>query len=255
MTSTHRFVITHNGGLQNFLSIKETYSGDLIISTRGKQHVAPVGSEAATATDLDVKAITTSSITVHPNLNSEIGSISINYKDNVGGHQERRVAGVLDVKSGQRLFPVITSIGRNIGRPRLSIDRTKYENENLIELWPGNGIDLARDSLAYSVLIANPKIQFIFPEDFPRNTVSLVFQHFQVLFLYWLFNQPTKFRGTTLTFSTPEKYLNGLEFHEALNFTNDITLSHLQVYSSLPEFPLANSSVNADAPTSGGPVT
>ena len=240
MTSTHRFVVTTNGNLQNFLSIKETKAGDLIISTRGNRHYAPVGSEAATATHIDDKAITTSSITVHPNLNSEIGSISINYKDNVGGSQERKVAGVLDVKSGQRLFPVITSIGRNVGRPRLSIDRSKYQNENLIELWPGNGIDLTRDSLAYSVLVANPKIRFVFPEDFPRNTVSLAFQHFQILFLYWLFNQPTRFRGTTLTFSTPEKYMNGFEFHEALNFTNDITLAHLEVYSSLPEFPVAN---------------
>ena len=177
---------------------------------------------------------------MHPNLNSEIGSITINYKDNVGGNQERKVAGVLDVKSGQRLFPVITSIGRNIGRPRLRIDRSKYQNENLIELWPGTGIELERDSLAYSVLVANQMIRFIFPEDFPRNVVSLFFQHFQVLFLYWLFNQPTKFRGTTLTFSTSEKYMNGFEFHEALNFTNDITLAHLQVYSALPEFPMAN---------------
>jgi len=234
MTTTHRFVVTTNGNLQNFLSIKETKAGDLIISPRGKQHSASVGSEAATTTHVDDKPITTSNITVHPNLNSEIGSISINYKDNVGGSHDRKVAGVLDVKSGQRLFPITTSIGRNVGRPRLSIDRSKYQN--LIELWPGNGIDLTRDSLAYSVLVANPKIRFVFPEDFPRNVVSLAFQHFQIVFLYWLFNQPTKFKGTTLTFSTPEKYMNGFEFHEALNFTNDITLAHLEVYSSLPEF-------------------
>ncbi len=246
--------ITTKGGLHNFLSIKETKAGDLIVSTRGKQHSTPVGSEAATTTHVENCAITTSSVTVHPNLNSEIGSISINYKDNIGGNQERKVAGVLDVKTGQRLFPVLTSIGRNIGRPRLSIDRSKYPKESLIELWPGTGIDLKRDSLAYSVLVANPSISFLFPEDFPRNTVVLAFQHFQVLFLYWLFNQPTKFRGTTLIFSTPEKYVNGFEFHEALNFTNDITLAHLQVYSTLPEFPQANPPVNSDAPTSGAPV-
>lgn len=254
MNSTHRFVITNNGGLQNFLSIKETRTGDLILSTRGKQHSVPVGSETATTTRVDDHSVMTSSITVHPNLNSEIGSITINYKDNVGGSQERKVAGVLDVKFGQRLFPIITSIGRNIGRPGLTIDRSKYRNANFIELWPGNGIDLARDSLAYSVLVANPNIRFVCPEDFPRNSVPLVFQHFQVLFLYWVFNQPTKFRGTTLTFSTPEKYINGFEFHEALNFTNDITLAHLQVYPSLPNFPATNPPVNTDAPASGTPV-
>lgn len=214
MTATHRFVIANNGGLQNFLSIKETRAGDLILSTRGKQHSAPVGSEEVATTHVGKSSITTSSITVHPNLGSEIGSITINYKDNVGGNQERKVVGVLDVKLGERLFPIITSIGRNISRPGLTIHRSKFENKNLIELWPGNGIDLTRDSLAYSVLVANRNVGFVFPDDFPRSSVPLVFQHFQVLFLYWLFNQPTRFRGTTLTFSTPEKYVNGFEFHE-----------------------------------------
>jgi len=255
MTTTLRFVIANNGGLQNFLSIKETRAGDLIISTRGKQHSASVGLEEVDATQFKKSSVTTSSITVHPNLASKIGSITINYKDNVGGNQERKVAGVLDVKSGERLFPIITSIGRNIGRPGLTIDRSKYEKKNFIELWPGNEIDLVRDSLAYSVLVANRNVGFVFPEDFPRNSVPLVFQHFQVLFLYWLFNQPTKFRGTTLTFSTPEKYVNGFEFHEALNFTNDIMLAHMQVYPSLPELPRSNTSVNMDASTSVAPAT
>jgi hypothetical protein len=236
MTLPHRFVIGTKAGLQNFLKIEETRTDDLIISPRGKRHSAPVGSETATSANVDEPAITTSSITVHPNLNSEIGSISINYKDNVGDNIERKVAGVLDVKAGQRLFPIITSTGRNINRPSLTIDRGKYEKDNLIELWPGAGIDLERDSLEYSVLVANRNIRFMVPDDFPRNTIALTFQHLQVLFLYWLFNQPTWLRGTTLTFSTPEKYVNGFEFHEALNFTNDMTLSHSKVYETLPDF-------------------
>lgn len=237
MTPPHRFVIGTKVGLQNFLKIEETRIGDLIVSPRGKRHVAPVGSESAASANVDSSAITTSSITVHPNLTSNMGSISINYKDNVGRNKERMVAGVFNVKAGQRLFPIITSIGRNINRSSLTIDRDKYEKDNLIELWPGTGIDLERDSLAYSVLIASPTMRFMFPEDFPRNTIALTFQHLQVLFLYWLFNQPTRFRGTTLTFSTtPEKYVNGFEFHEALNFTNDMTLSHSKVYETLPNF-------------------
>ena len=255
MTTIHRFVITNNGELQNFLTIKETKVGDLILSTRGKQHSVPVGSETSTTSITEENSVRSSSITIHPNLNSDIGSITINYKDNVRGNQERKIAGVLDVKFGQRLFPIITSIGRNIGRPGLTIDRSKYQDENLIELWPGNGIDLTRDSLAYSVLVANPNIRFVFPDDFPRNTVSLVFQHFQVLFLYWLFNQPTKFRGTTLSFSTPQNYVNGFEFHEALNFTNDITLAHTQAYPSLPDFPGANPPLNTKEPTSAAPAS
>ena len=237
MTPPYRFVISTKVGLQNFLKIEETRADDLIISPRGKRHSAPVGSETATSANAGVPAITTSSITVHPNLGSEIGSIAINYKDNVGNNIERKVAGVLDVKAGQRLFPILTSIGRNIERPSLTINREKYKNDKLIELWPGTGIDLERDSFAYSVLVANRNIRFMFPEDFPRNTMVLTFQHLQVLFLYWLFNQPTRFRGTTLTFSTtPEKYVNGFEFHEALNFTNDITLSHSKVNETLPDF-------------------
>lgn len=237
MTPPHCFVIGTKVGLQNFLKIEETRIGELIVSPRGKQHVAPVGSKSAVSANVDSSAITTSSITVHSNLTSNMGSISINYKDNVGRNKERKVAGVFDVKAGQRLFPIITSIGRNINRSSLTIDRDKYEKDNLIELWPGTGIDLERDSLAYSVLIANPTMRFMFPENFPRNTISMTFQHFQVLFLYWLFNQPTRFRGTTLTFSTPEKYVNGFEFHEALNFTNDMTLSHSKAYATLPDFP------------------
>jgi len=237
MTPPHRFVIGTKVGVQNFLKIEETKTGDLIVSPRGKRHVAPVGSESATSANVDSSAITTSSITIHPNLNSNTGSISINCKDNVGRNKDRKVAGVLDLKAGQRLFPILTSIGRNINRPSLTIDRGKYEKDNLIELWPGAGIDLERDSLAYSVLIANPNIRFMFPDDFPRNTIPMTFQHIQVLFLYWLFNQPTRFRGTILTFSTPDKYVNGFEFHEALNFTNDMTLSHSKVYATLPDFP------------------
>jgi hypothetical protein len=237
MTPPHRFVIGTKVGLQNFLKIEETRIGDLIISPRGKRQVDPVGSESALSANVDSSSITTSSITVHPNLNSSTGSISINYKDSFGGNIERKVAGVLDVKAGRRLFPIIASIGRNINSPSLTIDRGKYEKDNLIELWPGAGIDLGRDSLAYSVLVANPNIRFMFPEDFPRNTTSITFQHFQVLFLYWLFNQPTRFRGTTLTFSTPGIYVSGFEFHEALNFTNDMTLSHSKVYATLPDFP------------------
>ena len=237
MNPPHRFVVGTMVGLQNFLKIEEARTGDLIVSPRGKRHVAPVGSEAATSASVDSSTITISSITVHPNLNSNTGSTSINYKDNVGRNKERKVAGVFDVKAGQRLFPIITSIGRNINKPSLTIDREKYEKDNFIELWPGAGIDLERNSLAHSVLIGNPNIRFMFPEDFPRNTTSMTFQHFQVLFIYWLFNQPTRFRGTTLTFSTPDKYVNGFEFHEALNFTNDVTLAHASIYETLPDFP------------------
>ena len=72
--------------------------------------------------------VMSSSITIHPNLNADIGSITIDYKDVVRGNEERKIAGVLDVKFGQRLFPIITSIGRNIGPPGLTIDRSKYQD-------------------------------------------------------------------------------------------------------------------------------
>lgn len=237
MTPPYRFVISTKAGLQNFLKIEETKAGDLVISPRGKRHSVPVTSETVASVNVEGSLVTTTSITVHPNPNSEIGSISISYKDNVSGNIERKVAGVLGVKAGLRIFPILTSIGRNIDRPSLTITRGKYKNDKFMELWPGTGIDLKRDSLAYSVLVANQQIRFIFPDDFPRNTMSMTFKHFQALFLYWLFNRPTRFRGTTLTLSTPEKYVNGFELHEALNFTNDMTLAHSSVYETLPDFP------------------
>lgn len=238
MNPPHRFAVNTNAGLQNFLKIEETKAEDLIISPRGKRHSVPVGPESAASINVDDSKIVTSSITVHPNLKSEKGSISINYKDELGGNSERKVAGILDVKAGQRLFPIITSIGRNINRSSLTVDRGKYSRDMFFELWPGSGIDPSRDSLAYSVLVGNRDIQFVFPEEFPRNTISLKFQHFQIIFLYWLFNRPTRFRGTTLTFSTPlREYVNGFDFHEVLNFTNDMTLAHSSIYDTLPDFP------------------
>jgi hypothetical protein len=239
MTPPHRFVVNTNVGLQNFLKIKETKSEDVIISPRGKRHSVSVGSEGVASTSVDASKVITSSITIHPNLKSEnFGGIKINYKDNFGSNSERKVAGIMEVKKGQNLFPIITSIGRNINRPNLTVDREEHPNDKFIELWPGTGIDPCKDSLAYSVLVCNRDVQFVFPEEFPRNTVSLRFKHFQIIFLYWLFNRPTRFRGTTLTFSTaPMKYTDGFEFHEVLNFTNDMTLAHSSVYDTLPDFP------------------
>jgi hypothetical protein len=250
MTSTHRFVITTNDVLQNFLIIQETDALDLIISTRGRRHSAQIGSEAAKATHVDDNAMKVFNITVHPNLDSKYESVSINYKVNAGKGKDRKVATVSNIRFGQKIFPVITSIGRNVASPKLSIDRNEYINDNLIELWPGNSIDLAHDSLAYSVWVANPKIKFVFPEDFTIDTVPLAFQYFQVLFVYWRINHPTKLRGTTVTFDTrTPKYMDGFEFHEALNFTINSTRNHLQVCSSLPQLPQVNLPVNTDAPT------
>ena len=114
MNPSHRFVINTNAGLQNFLKIEETKSEDVIISPRGKRHSAPGGSEGAASTSVESSKVITQSITIHPNRESEnLGGIKINYKDNFGSNSERKVAGIMEVKKGQKLFPIITSIGRN----------------------------------------------------------------------------------------------------------------------------------------------
>ncbi len=231
----YRFIIQANGIDKNFLKISETLKYDLIISSRGKRHVAIVDTPQVISHDIDDQDVTISNITVHPNLKSKIKSVTINYKDIKGNTEERIIAGVLGIRTEFRLFPVLTSIGRSIGAPSLTFRPKHVKNVNIIELWPGNGIDLSKDSLAYSVVICSPHVQFELPDDFPRNVISLRFQYIQILLFYWLFNNPTKFRGTTLTLSTSKKYMNGFQLHEILNFTNDMTLAHAKIYPNLPE--------------------
>ncbi len=235
MHSTHRFAVAVKGELKNFLKIRETPRCDLIISPRGRRDVAEVGSARARSRSVDTKDATVSSITVHPNLRSKISSVTVNYKDSRGSEETRTIAGILGVKDRFRLFPVLTSIGRNIGVDRLTMTTFSHD-ESVERLWPNAELDLGKDSLAFTLAIASPDARFVVPNDFPRNVITLQFTHFQVVFFYWLFNCPTRFRGTTLTISTPRDYADGFEFHELLNFTNDATLLHMRVYEDLPPF-------------------
>jgi hypothetical protein len=81
-------------------------------------------------------------------------------------------------------------------------------------------------------------LQFIIPEDFPRNSEPRFTRNIQVIFFHWLFNQPIKFRATSLSFSGTKQIAPqpqpGLELHEVLNLTNDLTLEHLRRYNSYP---------------------
>jgi hypothetical protein len=232
---TYRFVIQVNNKLQNFLKIKETKSGDLIISERGRAHNATPGTEAAEVRNIDERNTYPRNITVHPNRKSDFGTITINYKKTIDNGEEKEVAGVFNVKNGTRLFPILTSIGRNVGRPRLAIDENIRDESEIIKIWPDSNLDLKKHSLAYCIFVCNPNIEFLIPDEVPRKYISIKFNFLQMIFVYWLFNQPTKFRGLTITFPTPDGYVNGLELHEAINYTIESTLKYLEVYPSLPE--------------------
>lgn len=159
---------------------------------------------------------TISSITIHPNLNSPHGSVTVHYKDQVGSSPATKIrGGALGVRLGDRWLPVVTSIGRNVARPALLLGE-KGSKDHLVELWPGTGINLKKDSLAYSLFVANRNIDYIVPDEMPRNVEKLAFKHFQVLLFYWLFNRPTKLRGTTVVHYIGEQYPMGLQFHEAI---------------------------------------
>lgn len=130
----------------------------------------------------------TESITVHPNLMSPNGTITINYKREKMGEKSRTVTSALEVRQGLRLFPVLSSIGSNIASPRLIIDRTKYKDDTLLELWSDQQFDRSIQSLAYCVFVANPDIAFVLPQNFPREVHYLRFEHLQLIFMYWTFD-------------------------------------------------------------------
>jgi hypothetical protein len=149
----------------------------------------------------------------------------------------------LDVRHGARLAPIYGSVGSDLTTDRLDIDERLLGSADEIELWPGQSITSQKDSVCYLVGVANRNVQFLIPEDFPRNFEPKFTRNFQVIFFYWLFNQPVKLRGTSLAFGGTLQVSAhpqlGLELHEVLNLTNDLTLEHLRRYPSYPALPRA----------------
>lgn len=228
-----RAIIETELGCRNFLKIKETKKGDVIVSPRGKRHSVSIKDRASNQVDEEQATVT--NITIHPNLKSEIGSISVNFKDDQGGKQTKRVSGLLGVKNNERMYPVLASVGRNLSTPRLAYDTAAPPKGDVYELWESHGIHMKSDSLAYVLAVCNKDLQIVFPEDFPRNYKFFEFQHIKLVLFYWLFNWPTKLRGTSLRLDTNGEYLPGLEPHELLNLTNDLTMVHLNHYEDIAE--------------------
>jgi len=232
MSRTHRIIIKTDFGYRNFLKIKETSNGDIIVSPRGIKHSVPLSNVSSNKADENQSTI--SNITVHPNLKSSIGSITINFKDKCNGQETREIAGLLGVKENERMYPILASIGRNLSVPRLEHDYISDES-GIFELWKNHGINLKSDSLAYVLAVCNKDLHINFPEDFPRNTKFFKFKHLKLVLFYWLYNQPTKFRGTSLNMNTGGDYIPGMLPHELLNLTNDLTMTHLSHYNKLAD--------------------
>ncbi len=230
----YRFVVNTAYGLQNFLIVKETNNGDLIVTQKGEHETLDLTQEIPAGNSADREK---SSITVHPNLQSNSGTISINYKTNKNGQEtSREVTSVLEVRQGLRLFPVLSKIGENVVSPRLAIEPTKYKNDVLLELWLGQQFDWSIQSLAYCIFVANPEIAFIQPQSFPREIYHLRFKHLQLIFMYWAIDKPTKGASTTLkVFEPTGQALPGFELHEATNFTDKASEEYCNHYSLIPE--------------------
>jgi len=139
----------------------------------------------------------------------------------------------LDVRHGARLAPIYGSAGQNLDKRNIGPGALGFVNRN--RTVAGQSVSSRKDSICYLLGVANRDVRFIIPEDD-------IHRHFSSDLFYWLFNQPIKFRGTSLTLFAPNDYalrqpLLGLELHEVLNLTNDMTLQHLRRYPYLPPGP------------------
>lgn len=238
---TNVFILKVNGFNKKILTIKEIGQDSVEIYFRGSSHPIPFLNETDLSQKnlrkIDKSNITKTQITVHPNLESKIGSIGVNYKFIINGVEKRRRADITDIRLGNRLFPVWTSLGGNVSRKSILTKKKDFLKNSVFNLWKDSGLNTKTDSLCYSIFIANKSIDFIIPEDFPRNTFVLKYPQFQLIFVYWLFNQPTKLRGINYyeTTDLQKTAKLGYEFHEMLNFTNFMTLQFLKFYPKLPK--------------------
>lgn len=230
-----------NGFNKNILTIKDIGQDSVEIFSKGSSHNVPIIPGQVISPNnlniIDKNEATQTQITVHPNLNSKIASIGIHYKLITKGQKQDFYAYVTNVRLGNRLFPVWTSLGRNVARKSLNIRKEKLKKYSVTTMWDGVSLDTKKDSLCYSIFVANKSIDFIIPEDFPKNVVVLKYAQFQLIIVYWLFNQPTKLRGISYYEPTDPKgnAKIGYMFHEILNFTNDMTTTFLDIYPYLPQ--------------------
>lgn len=233
MPKVLRVILKTEHGYRNFLKIKETDKGDIIVSPRGKIHSVSMQNSSSDQADESEAKVT--NITIHPNLKSDIGSISVNFKDDFNGKQTKQVSGLLGVKDNERMYPILATVGPNLSVPSLSYDRESPPKGDTFELWENHGIKLSSNSLAFVLAVCNKDLHIQFPKNFPRKTKFFEFKHLKLVLFYWLFNQPTKFRETSLRVSTNGEYIPGMEPHELLNLTNDLTMVHLSHYENIAE--------------------
>lgn len=234
-------VLKVNGLYKNVLTLKKIGQESVEVFSKGSVHnisLKDMGNlEYKKLKRVDKTKATKTQITVHPNLKSKIGSIGIHYKMVTGRRKLDSYAYITDVRLGSRLFPVYTSLGRNVSRRSLSITKDKIRKYSVVQMWENGGLNTKRDTLCYSIIVANTNINFSIPEDFPRNVFTLKYTHFQLIIVYWLFNQPTKLRGINYFETTDPKgkAIRGYEFHEILNFTNFVILKYLDFCPYLPK--------------------
>ena len=231
----YRFVVRTAHGLQNFLSVEETNKGDLVVTSKGRTERIDLASAVVNTFPPPEDELEIHQVTVHPNLQSQTGTISVNYKTIKDGKETREVTSALDVKEGDKLFPALSAAGVNVMSFRLTIDPEKHENDRLIELWPNQSFDWSIESLAYCFFVANPNLFLAIPQNFPRDAHSVNFTHLQVIFLYWTIDKPTKGASIGLGLEAPPKVaLLGLDFRSAVELTDKLSAHYLDTYDRIP---------------------
>ncbi|OIQ99124.1 hypothetical protein GALL_188610 [mine drainage metagenome] len=128
---------------------------------------------------------------------------------------------------------MIATLGGNIANPSLHLPNSSDE---IVEFWPNQKFDWNIQSMAYCIYVANPEINFIFPQNFPRAVHNLRFKHLQLIVMYWAIDKPTKGASSSIQlFSPPTEALAGLQLQEAVDFTYKLTETHIKQYELLPE--------------------
>lgn len=234
---TYRFVVKTADGSKNFLSVVEKPNGDVHIAERGKHGSYDFVADALLG-EVDSQGERFSRvITIHPSLYFDDNRITVNYKTITNGTETERVAvAALEIKDGLAFFPVLCSIGSNIGTTSLDLPAGKKAKDIRVLLWPNQQFDWTLQSVGYAFFACNTELSYVFPKGFPYIPQLLKFKHFQLLFLYWAVDKPTKGVNFYQVPEYQEGISSGLDFRGVMSFIQALQKKHMELYDSLPEF-------------------
>lgn len=233
----YRFVVTTADGPKNFLTVIEDPEGDIHIAIRGRKSRGDwLSSKNAAGAD-DKENRVSEIITIHPSPNAEDKRITVNYKTISNGKEVERIRMVaLEVKNGLTFFPVLGSIGENIGAPSFDFARTKKAKDVRVLLWPNQQFDWTLHSLGYAFFVCNTELNHYIPADFPYVVQILRFRYFQLLFVYWSVDKPTRGAALIQKPLANDQPALGIDAAGVVDFLQSMRNMHEKHYVELPDF-------------------